>query len=76
MIAVCAAALSFGAVAATFITAEVYIKIPGAQAVHCPTAKVTLLGNGIVKVETPWGVIYTTHLANVVIVERRQGVEK
>ena len=71
--AVIAAAMTFGAVAESSVTTEVYVVVPGKQAVHCPAAKVTFLDYGIVKVETPWGVTYTTHLANVVLVERKNG---
>lgn len=84
MIAMLTAALTFGVgaagenpspygVARTF-TAEVYVNIPGNAAVHCPSAKITLLESAVVSVETPWGVTYTTHLSNVVIVVR-EGVE-
>ena len=52
--------------------AEVYIHIPGNAAVHT-LARVEYKTDGIVVVETPWGVRYTTHLANVVIVERKYG---
>lgn len=76
MIAAIAAALTFGAAAETYVTTEVYVNVPGEKSVHCPAAKVTFLDCGIVKVETPWGVTYTTHLANVVIVSRKNGVTK
>ena len=72
VIAAVAAALAFGAVAETSVTTEVYVNVPGNQAVHCPSAVVTFLGDNIVKVETPWGVTYTTHISNVVLVTRRR----
>ena len=71
MIAVMAAALTLGAVAETSVTTEVYVNIPGEKAVHCPSAVVTFLGDNIVKVEMPWGVTYTTHFSNVVLVTRK-----
>ena len=76
MIAAIAAALSFGGVAAateTSVETEVYINIPGEKAVHCPVAKVTFIGGSgvVVQIETKWGVTYTTHLANVVLVTRK-----
>lgn len=79
MIAMLTAALTFGVGAAgagssRTLTAEVYVNIPGNAAVHCPSAKITLLESAVVSVETPWGVTYTTHLSNVVIVVRK-GIE-
>ena len=74
LVAVVAAALTMGAMAAQSITAEVFINIPGEKAVHVMAAKVTFLDYGIVSLATPWGVTYTTHLANVVIVSRKNGV--
>lgn len=74
MIAMAAAALTLGAVAAD--TREVYINIPGEKPVHVMAAKVTIADGGIVTVETPWGVTYTTHFSNVVLVVRRQGAAK
>lgn len=71
MIAAIAAALTFGAVAESSVTTEVYVNVPGNQSVHCPAAKVTFLDYGIVKVETPWGVTYITHFSNVVLVTRK-----
>lgn len=71
--ALAAAALMFGAVAEPSVTTEVYIKVPGNQAVHCQSAVVTFLGDNIVKVETPWGDTYTTHFSNVVLVTRKNG---
>lgn len=71
-----AAALAMGAVAESktaTVETEVYINIPGGRAIHCPVATLTFLDNGVVKVVTSWGVTYTTHLANVVIVTRKQG---
>lgn len=73
-IALFAAALTFGAVAEESFTTEAYVNIPGNQAVHVMDAKVTFLEGGVVSVETPWGVTYTTHLANVVLVKRRNPV--
>lgn len=76
MVAVIAAALAYGAVAETSVTTEVYVNVPGNQAVHCPSAVVTFLGDNIVKVETPWGVTYTTHISNVVLVTRKNGGQR
>lgn len=73
VIAAVAAALTFGAVAETSVTTEVYVNVPGNQAVHCMSAVVTFLGDNIVRVETTCGVTYTTHLSNVVLVTRRIG---
>lgn len=49
---------------------EVYLNIPG-MTLHCVDASVTFLDNGMVRVETPWGVTYTTHVVNIVIVTRK-----
>lgn len=71
-----AAALAMGAMADTktaTVETEVYINVPGERAIHCPVATLTFLDHGVVKVETSWGVTYITHLANVVIVTRKQG---
>lgn len=81
MVAVVAAILTLGVGAAAetekpSVTAEVYVNIPGNQAVHCLDAKVVFLDAGVVQVETPWGVVYTTHLANVVVVVRKNTSKK
>ena len=68
-----AAALTMGAGAfhqGTVMTTEAYINIPGEKAVHVVAANVTFHEAGMVTVETPWGVKYTTHLANLVLVTR------
>lgn len=57
---------------ATGKTMEVFLNIPGMKPVHCVDADVewdcmTL----VVKVRTPWGVTYVTHMSNVVLVERK-----
>lgn len=49
---------------------EVYLNIPGQPAVHCVNAEVISLPNCMVKIRMPWGVTYTTHMSNVVLVER------
>ena len=71
LMAIVAAALTMGAVAEESVTTEAYVNIPGEKAIHVVAAKVTYLDGGIVSVETPWGVTYTTHLANVVLVTRK-----
>ena len=52
-------------------TTEVYLNIPGQPAVHCMNAEVISLPNCMVKIRMPWGVTYTTHMSNVVLVERK-----
>lgn len=52
-------------------TTEVYLNIPGQPAVHCVNAEVISLPNCMVKIRMPWGVTYTTHMSNVVLVERK-----
>lgn len=76
VVAFVAAALTYGAVAETSVTTEVYVNVPGNQAVHCQSAVVTFVGDNIVKVETPWGVTYMTHISNVVIVTRKNGGQR
>lgn len=76
LIAIVAAALTMGAVAEESVTTEAYVSIPGEKAVHVVAAKVTFLDGGVVSVETPWGVTYTTHLANVVLVTRKNPAKK
>ena len=74
-----AAALTMGAGAfhqGTVMTTEAYINIPGEKAVHVVAALITFLDGGVVKIETTWGVTYTTHLANVVLVTRKNGGAK
>ena len=76
-----AAVLALGVGAAaneTSVETEVYINIPGERAVHCPVAKVTFIGGSgvVVQIETKWGVTYTTHLANVVLVTRKNPAKK
>ena len=58
------------AMAAAARTTEVYLNIPGQPAVHCVNAEVISLPNCMVKIRMPWGVTYTTHMSNVVLVER------
>lgn len=60
------------AMVSSAITAEVHIHIPGRPAIHCPKAEVRFLNGNetMVEVTTPWGEVYTTHMANVVIVRR------
>lgn len=71
LIAMVAAVLTIGtAYCEGTVTTEAYVNIPGEKAVHVMVARVTFLEGGVVRVETPWGVTYTTHLANVVIVAR------
>ena len=76
VVSLLAAALTYGAVAETSVTTEAYINIPGEKSVHCPSSVVTFLGDGIVKVETPWGVTYITHFSNVVLVMRKNGGQR
>lgn len=59
------------AMAAAARTTEVYLNIPGQPAVHCVNAEVISLPNCMVKIRMPWGVTYTTHMSNVVLVERK-----
>lgn len=73
LVAIVAAALATGALAEDSVRTEAYVNIPGEKAVHVMAAKVTFHDGGIVTVETPWGVAYTTHFSNVVLVTRRNG---
>ena len=74
LMVVVAAALTMGAVAEKTVTTEAYVSIPGERTVHMVAAKVTFLEGGMVSVESLWGVTYTTHLANVVLVKRKNPV--
>lgn len=49
---------------------EIYLSIPGEKPLHIVSAQVTMLGDGLVHIVTPWGVRYITSMANVVIVYR------
>lgn len=66
-----ALALPLSACAWSGRTMEVYLNIPGQPAVHCMNAEVISLPNCMVKIRMPWGVTYTTHMSNVVLVERK-----
>ena len=62
---------------ASAFKAEVYIHAFGRGNLYSKEAEVTYLNgdNTLVKVELPWGETIITHMANVVIVERRVGRE-
>lgn len=63
---------------ASAFKAEVYIHAFGCGNIYSKEAEVTYLNgdNTVVKVELPWGETFITHMANVVIVERRGGMER
>lgn len=50
---------------------EAYINIPGEKAVRVMNPKITFGDAGLMSVETPWGTVYTTHPANIVIITQK-----
>ena len=63
---------------ASAFKAEVYIHAFGRGNIYSKEAEVTYLNgdNTLVKIELPWGETIITHMANVVLVEQRVGMER